>query len=746
MSYYSNINIRFGADISEFSTAIQNASRQMQRAGSQLQSVGKSLTYGLTLPIVGLGAAALQTFGEIDALKRGLTAVMGEAADTEAEFIKLREVAKLPGLGLEEAVRGSVNLQAIGLNADEARKAMSAFGNAIATIGGGKENFDLAIRGFSQLTNAAKPLQQDLYQIANQLPQVNRLMIDTFGSNRAEDLAAMGMSGKQLANFLVTELGKLPPVAGGIKNAFENMGDSIKISLAKVGESLEKNFNISGKIEALASWLLNLADAFNNLSPFAQKMIISIAGIVAVTGPLLLGLGAIVKIVPLVVAGFGAISAAAPYLLVISGIITAIASGMNLFGNNTKKAASSTDLLNKSITTEVTEADKLFGKLKLTNSTNAERSRLISEINSKYGTHLKNINDETKFLTQVEGAYTGIIGKIKQKLTLEANSKKLTESIQKQIELEDKYTSALLKSKTTKDEIDKANSEGTTMGEISQSQSVKYTNEALGLQKLITQEIKKQDDLLKQGAQVIKPISASTDPSFNATIGGKSDKKEKKKYDVKIAEGDTQLADNTRKAAEMMMDSQDLQISKEIKVNLEGDIHTEGLKNSINKSFEDVNVSINADAAELNKAISSTMSDGISGTINSSFAAIGENIAMNEDPFKDVGNILLDSMGKLMSVIGGLMITWGIAQLNFESSLATLNPIGMIAAGAVMVAAGAGISAYAKKGLKGGSSGGEGSSSVPSSSYGNQNLTLHTRVDGNDLVLATDRTSYIIRR
>lgn len=345
MSQYAQVNVKFGADISQFSTAMQNAARQMQKAGQQLQDVGKSLTMNLTAPIVALGAASLYAFGQIDALKRGLISFAGSAEAAEVEFNKLREVAKLPGIGLEEAVKGSINLQAIGMSADDARTAMQAFGNAIATVGGGKENFDLAIRGFGQLQNAAKPLQQDLYQIANQLPQVNKLMIEAFGTNRAEDLAEMGMSGKQLADFLITELGKLPKVTGGIKNAFENMGDSVKIALGKMGEAIETNFKISDKLNAFADLISRMVEGFGRLNPEVQKIILVFVGLVAAIGPLLLVIGSIVQILPVFLAGFAAIQGAvlaltvtfAPLMLEIGLLLAAIAAmvtiGVFLYSN-----------------------------------------------------------------------------------------------------------------------------------------------------------------------------------------------------------------------------------------------------------------------------------------------------------------------------------------------------------------------------------------------------------------------------
>ena len=345
MSKYAAVNVKFGADISGFSTAMQNAARQMQKAGQQLQDVGKSMTMNLTAPIVALGAAALYSFGQIDALKRGLISFSGSAAAAEDEFVKLRDVAKLPGIGLEEAVKGSINLQAIGMSADDARVAMKAFGNAIATVGGGRESFELAIRGFGQLSNASKPLQQDLYQIANQLPQVNKLMIEAFGTNRAEDLAAKGITGKQLAEFLVKSLSELPKVAGGIKNAFENMGDSVSNALAGFGKAIDESFDISGKLNAFAEWIEKVAKGFENLQPWVQKTILVIVGLVAAIGPLLLVIGGIVQIMPTLLMGFAAVKGAIvaittvslPAILTFAAITAAIAAvaaaGIYIYAN-----------------------------------------------------------------------------------------------------------------------------------------------------------------------------------------------------------------------------------------------------------------------------------------------------------------------------------------------------------------------------------------------------------------------------
>jgi len=321
------INIKLAADLTDFLKSMDLAQRTFKKVGDNMMEMGKTMSTYVTAPLAGLAAVSLKAAGDMEALKNGLASVTKAGESVNKEMTKLREVAKLPGLGLKEVVQGSINLQAIGVSADDARKAMLAFGNAIASVGGGKDNFDLAIRGFSQLRNAAKPLQQDLYQIANQLPQVNSLLIEAFGTSRAEDLAAMGISGKQLADFLVEGLGKLPKVTGGINNAFENLKDIGFNALATLGDAINKNFGVEELLNKIANAIGRMVDAFQNLSPGMQKIVLGFGALLIAVGPLLTALGFLVSnILPLLKTGLTVISAIfSPMGLTIMAVVAAVA-------------------------------------------------------------------------------------------------------------------------------------------------------------------------------------------------------------------------------------------------------------------------------------------------------------------------------------------------------------------------------------------------------------------------------------
>lgn len=749
MSRYAAVNVRFGADISQFSTAMQNAARQMQRAGDQLQNVGKSMSMNLTAPILALGTASLYAFGKIDMLKRGLTTFMGTTEAAEAEFSKLREVAKLPGIGLEEAVRGANNLMAIGMSADEARKAMMSFGNAIATVGGGREMFDLAIRGFGQLSNAAKPLQQDLYQIANQLPQVNKLMKEAFGTNRAEDLAAMGITGKQLADFLVTELGKLPPVTGGIANAFENMADTSKIALATFGEAIDKNFNISGRLTQFAEWVSGLADKFKNLSPEIQKASLVFAGIVAAIGPLLLLLGAIVKIFPTLLAGFAALKTA---IAILTGPMGILALGLAALGVVVYQLATKTDALQDSqvdfakattmatvaIDKEQSRLKELYKQLSDTNLKQSDRVGLIKEFNQISGANIKNIDDETKFQNALAEAYKKTNEQMQAKKfnALEAaRLQRETDLIALQSEIE---TAKAKADQYKKENIVKIGPIEFTTTPISDLfgtplDDLDALNQKAESLRLTIQALSREMYKISPSGEVAK-----IDTTVKTTTGGN-------KTDPKAIEVTPQLRFSYKKEHEEFLYELEQQGEQEVKV-------IERSNAMVGKAVESKSTVysrwITNTTAQMRKAVeqlgaefSNIIQGSLAGMINDSFAMIGENIAMKQDPFENIGKNLKDSMGKLLATLGSAMISWGIAQMAFNVALGTLNPVGMIAAGAAMVAIGAGVSRAAQGGLKGAatSSGGN----AGSYSGGSETLTLQTRLDGNDLYLSGQRTQLV---
>ena len=328
---------------------------EFRKAGGSAKGFGKDLDGGLSkqVSIMNLAAGAGALGGQLsgmgdqalgasremvmiaarfDSLDRGLTAVMGSSGAAKDEFFKLREVAKLPGLGLEEAVAGSTRLQATGMSADLSRNALLGFGNALASVGGGKAELDRVTRALSQIQAKGKVSAEEINQLAEALPQIRAMMQNAFGTANTEQLQKMGLSSKEFITSITAEFMKLPRVTGGIQNSFENLDDATKLLKLSLGNELVPT------ISAVSDSLATMTEDFANADPWMKK---TVAWGVA-------GGGAILKV------SGGALQTAASVGQLATGLqamgasaatIRALAAGTGLWGVTLLAAAGTTGLI-----------------------------------------------------------------------------------------------------------------------------------------------------------------------------------------------------------------------------------------------------------------------------------------------------------------------------------------------------------------------------------------------------------------
>jgi tape measure domain-containing protein len=286
MSTVSSDSAKAAGAAEQSSARIEQTFRNL---GPKLASVGATLTVALALPILGVGSAALKASADMESLRMGLSAITHNSAETERQMVRLREVAKIPGLDFQGAVKGSINLQAAGFSAQLAERSLKAFGNALATVGKGREDLEGVNLVLTQILNKPKVMAQDLNQLRERLPQISQAMKAAFGTSVSEDIQKLGVTGEQFVNRIITEFEKLPPVASGLKNTFENVRDSSFQALAKLGDGMApfamKFINVV--INPMIASVTALAGAFQKLPDSMQNVVIGIAGVLLVAGPAL---------------------------------------------------------------------------------------------------------------------------------------------------------------------------------------------------------------------------------------------------------------------------------------------------------------------------------------------------------------------------------------------------------------------------------------------------------------------------
>lgn len=188
--------------------------------------------------VVGLAWYASRQSAETERLRASLIAVAGSAAEAEAQFQRLRQVAKLPGLGLNEAIEMSVSLQSAGMSAQTAERAIRAFGNALASVGRGREALDTVNLALTKMMSTGRVTQQDINQISNALPQFRQLMQQAFGTASLDSLR--GMDPGEFILGIVSAAERLPAVAETASNAWSNLRDSIAQAASQVGDGINR--------------------------------------------------------------------------------------------------------------------------------------------------------------------------------------------------------------------------------------------------------------------------------------------------------------------------------------------------------------------------------------------------------------------------------------------------------------------------------------------------------------------------
>lgn len=267
----------------------QSLGNALRSFGQGATTLGFGLTAALTVPLIAIGRSSLDAAVRIDSLKRGLGAIVGSAEEARIQLTRLTEIAKLPGIGFEEAIQGSIRLQAVGFSAKEAERALIQFSNAIALTGGGREELARITVQLGQLAAKGKVLSQDLRPIIEAAPAVGRALKQAFGTVNADDIADLTTNSREFLDTLVKELERLPRAAAGAKNTFENFRDTVFRASSAIGDALIPV--LTRLIEFSTPLIIRLAEAFQKLPPELQTIGVLLGVFLTALGPLTIGLG-----------------------------------------------------------------------------------------------------------------------------------------------------------------------------------------------------------------------------------------------------------------------------------------------------------------------------------------------------------------------------------------------------------------------------------------------------------------------
>lgn len=320
-----DLNVSLGLLTQEFKRGLKSASRDLRRFASQTQSIGTKLTTGLSVPLGGLGLAAIKAAADFEKLESILKATTDDASTIQDQLQSLRKISEAPGLGFEQAVKGSARLQALGYEATQAEKIISEFGNAVARSGGGAAEFDGVSLALGQIISKGKITAEEINQLNERIFEIRPALIDAFGTADTEALQKLGISSEEFVEKITEQFAKLDRVGPTLLNSFENAGIAIRLFLNDIGKEVLKVIPVREALNSLGDFLQRLSDRFTTLSGPTKKTIIQIAALAAAIGPVILGVSALA-------AGFATFLN--PIGLTVAGIAALAAGFIALYNNN----------------------------------------------------------------------------------------------------------------------------------------------------------------------------------------------------------------------------------------------------------------------------------------------------------------------------------------------------------------------------------------------------------------------------
>ena len=281
------LNIIFGANTKELDKALDGATKRLRDTASQMNDVGKSLSIGLTAPIVAFGALA--TKNAVDSAK---AIAQVEAAVKSTGGAAGRSVSQL-----EEMAAG---LQRISLyDDDEILKDVTANLLTFTNVTGTQFDkaqvaiLNLSTRLGTDLTSASVQVGKALNNPIKGVTALGRAGVQ-FTAEQKELITTLTESG-DVAGAQAIILGELETQFGGAAEAAAN-ADPYTQMANEVG-NLSESFGaiINEALIPVVGYLQGVVDRISGFSDGTKKAIVVVGGLLAVAGPLLIAISSLIS-------------------------------------------------------------------------------------------------------------------------------------------------------------------------------------------------------------------------------------------------------------------------------------------------------------------------------------------------------------------------------------------------------------------------------------------------------------------
>jgi len=440
------LNFKFSADLSGFDRAMKKAQKSLKKFGKNIQKTGQNLSRNLTLPILGLGAAALK-FGsdlqETDSkFNQVFSSIQKEAQETAKVF---KDSFGLSELAAKDMLSGTGDLLVgIGLTESGALD-LSTKINELAVDLASFTNFSGGAKGASDALTKA---------LLGERESIKSLGISITEADLKEFAADQGLVWKELDKgtraMLTYELaakqsfkaiGDFERTSGSFANQMRILqGDLVDVA-AEMGIRLIPYAQAAiEKFKLLIQW-------FDGLSESTKDNIVKWGLLLAAIGPILIIIGkmsiGISALIPLF-ASLSKFVIANPYLVLgaaIAGVAYAIyevATALDSQGKAQKLLNDISREASSKIVDQMAQIKELTGAIENETTSLDDKKKALNTLKELYPGYYEEVDEATFSQDAMKLSTDRLKGALMDLARLDVYTEKIKDLTSKQLELEEK--------------------------------------------------------------------------------------------------------------------------------------------------------------------------------------------------------------------------------------------------------------------------------------------------------------------
>lgn len=233
---------------------------------------------------------SIQKAAEFQGLVIGLENVSNNALDARNKVAELAEVAaRTAGLDFKNAVIGQQRLQAVGFEADRATRLLEGLARVRVMSNSTRQDFEAVILNLQQIRSMGKLTGDELRETVSRMPYMARVINDAFGTMDSKKINGQIKNIDELFTKLEQSMLKIPPSAGGVSMAWENLDDAVYRLQITLGGFITQNPAVLAMLQTWTDQIEGTTDAVKNQTKEQKRntdnFITGLARVLAASGP-----------------------------------------------------------------------------------------------------------------------------------------------------------------------------------------------------------------------------------------------------------------------------------------------------------------------------------------------------------------------------------------------------------------------------------------------------------------------------